>query len=493
MLAIEVHPASLYYNLQDLVHMAFPGEGIRAGLPAHQEASMDITALEQGERLLFSGSIAINGKETTYHQDFPLPVGELNTRSQLIKMARTFTYLLLCRHLEEQLNPYGILTGVRPAKIVHRLLDQGVSEDEIRIRLERQYLFSPAKASLLVAVATYNHAFLPDNAEALEKLSIYIGIPFCPSRCYYCSFPGAIVPDRAQELAPFMEALLIEMNSIGACLARQGWQVQTVYLGGGTPTILNDNYLGKIFEVLYRHYISASTREITIEAGRPDTLTPSRLRRLRQAGVTRICINPQTMHDSTLRLIGRQHNVHMITEAVGWARSAGIKHINMDLIVGLPGENRECFLASAEKVLALNPDNITVHTLAAKRGSLLRETEGPGGSSEQAMLVEGGMNDLHDILQAHEYSPYYLYRQKYMRARLENIGYTLPGHACLYNIQMIEERQTIIGLGGGASSKFVNPADGSLSSIHNPKDPPSYTKRVVELTACKVDKLGALN
>lgn len=493
MIAIEVRPASLYHNLQDLVRMAFPGEGVRAGLPAHQEGYMAIAAVELEERVFFSGSLAINGKITAHRQDFPRPAGGLNTHSQLIKMARTFTYQLLCQHLEEQFNPYGILTGVRPAKIVHRLLDQGVSEDEIRTRLERQYLFSPAKARLLVAVATFNHDFLPTKSEALEKLSIYIGIPFCPSRCYYCSFPGAIVPDSALELDPFMEALLMEMNAIGACIARQGWQVQTIYLGGGTPTILSDNDLGKIFEVLDRHYISASTREITVEAGRPDTLTPSRLRWLRQAGVTRICINPQTMHDSTLSLIGRQHNVQMITEAVGWARSAGIKNLNMDLIVGLPGENRECFQASAEKVLALKPDNITVHTLTAKKGSLLRETEGPGGSSEQAILVERGMNDLHSIFQANDYSPYYLYRQKYMRAGLENIGYTLPGHACLYNIQMIEERQTIVGLGGGASSKFINPADGSLSSIHNPKDPPSYIKRVADLTARKVDKLGALN
>jgi len=493
LITVDVQPSGLYKNLHDLIRMAFPGHALREGPAMDQVGHMIITAAERDKQVFFCGLINVDDRKTGARQKYGLAAEGVNHRSQLTKLARTFTYQLLVQHLEYDFNPYGILTGVRPVKIVHRLLDQGEGEDDIRIKLEKEYLLSPAKARLLVAVAGANRDCLPTAAEASEQLSIYIGIPFCPSRCYYCSFPGAILNDYGRQLRPFVEALLVEMDTVGSFIRERGWQVQTVYLGGGTPTLLHDADLLSIFEVLHRYYISASTREITIEAGRPDTLNPARLRELHQAGVTRICINPQTMHDQTLHLIGRQHNAQMIVEAVEWARAAGIQLLNMDLIVGLPGENLECYRTSAEKVLALRPDNITVHTLAAKQGSPMLEKEGRTGIPDHAAGVAQGVADLQRIFQAQGFNPYYLYRQKYMRAGLENIGYTKPDHACLYNIQMIEERQTIIGMGGGASSKFVNPADGSLSSIHNPKDPYSYQKSLPGLIARKVDKLGALN
>jgi len=222
-------------------------------------------------------------------------------------------------------------------------------------------------------------------------------------------------------------------------------------------------------------------------------LSLSKLNLLKQAGVDRVCINPQTMNDDTLRLIGRSHDSTSVDQAVGWARSAGIKHINMDLIVGLPGEHAKHWKTTAAKVLKLQPDNITVHTLAVKRGSTMAEIEGKTKIFDHVNEVEQGVKYFGQVLTEHGYSPYYLYRQKYMQASMENLGYAHTDSFCIYNIQMIEERQTIIALGGGASSKFVNTADWSLTSFHNPKDPKSYIQSLNRLIARKVDKLRALN
>jgi oxygen-independent coproporphyrinogen-3 oxidase len=199
------------------------------------------------------------------------------------------------------------------------------------------------------------------------------------------------------------------------------------------------------------------------------------------------------MNDDTLQLIGRKHNSQMVYEAGEWARSAGIKNINMDLIIGLPGENINHFIASAERISDIRPDNVTVHTLAVKRGSGMAEIEGRVSSTERADEVEWGIRFYDKFFKQQGYKPYYLYRQKYMKASMENTGYAIAGTLCKYNVQMIEERQTIIGMGGGASSKFINTSDWTLSSLHNPKDPHSYVKTIEKLITSKVDKLGALN
>lgn len=493
LLAIEIHPPTLFNSLHDLIRMAFPEYELRAGRCGSAQGRIAMSFVASNDRLLITGSITMNGKTTQDRQDYELKTSEPEQSLLIKRWARTFTYQLICRHLEHNFNPYGILTGVRPVKIVQRFLDEGWDNDHIRSRLETEYLLSNAKADLLINVARLNHPSLLSRGEARKKLSIYIGIPFCPSRCYYCSFPGAVLRDYQLDMVPYMDALLSEMNIIGDFIAGNDWQVQTIYLGGGTPTVITDTDLNRIFTVLHHKYISPATIEITVEAGRPDTLSPTRLQGLKHVGVNRVCINPQTMNDDILKLIGRGHNSQMVIDAVEWARSAGVEHINMDLIVGLPGEKREHFLESVEKVLNLRPDNITVHTLAVKRGSALAEAEGKGNNREKIAAVEEGVNSCERLITQAGYQPYYLYRQKYMKAGLENTGYTLPGSACLYNIQMIEERQTIIGLGGGASSKFVNPSDWSLTSIHNPKDPNRYIKTVEMLSTRKVDKLRALN
>jgi oxygen-independent coproporphyrinogen-3 oxidase len=232
---------------------------------------------------------------------------------------------------------------------------------------------------------------------------------------------------------------------------------------------------------------------MTVEAGRPDTLSAAKIKLLADAGVGRICINPQTMVDDTLRTIGRQHDRRQIIDAVAMAREKGLADINMDIIVGLPGEDLQDNLYTGRELLKLRPENITVHSLAVKRGSRMAEKEGLSGVGDKADEVAAGINALAELFAENGYEPYYLYRQKYMKANMENIGYSLPGHYCLYNIQVMEERQTIVALGGGAASKFVDPGDWTLTSFHNPKDPPSYCQNVERLIQRKVDKLLALN
>lgn len=493
MLTIDIRPNNLFNSLHDLIRMAFPGCVLQQGCYDGNGKHITITSTELEDQILFTGIIRMDGKITEDRQDYLLKPDGLDQRHRIRYLARRFVYRLLSQHLDRNFNAYGILTGVRPVKIVHRLLDDGLDGDAIIACLENEYLITPEKARLLLEVASINRPFLLSPDEAARKISIYIGIPFCPSRCYYCSFPGAVLNDYEREIGPFVDSLIKEMKIIGDYIKNNGLEVQTIYMGGGTPTVLSENDLARIFDILHCSYITRATDEITVEAGRPDTLSLSRLRLLKQAGVDRVCINPQTMNDDTLELIGRKHNCRMVIDAAEWARYAGIKHINMDIIVGLPGENREHFSTSAERILSIKPDNITVHTLAVKRGSNMVEAEGRGNSIERVAEVEWGVNFFDNIFRKRDYYPYYLYRQKYMKASMENTGYSLDDSFCIYNIQMIEERQTIIGLGGGASSKFVNASDWTLSTLHNPKDPYSYTKTVEKLTTRKVDKLRALN
>lgn len=492
LLTITIQPATLFNSLHDLIRMAFPAYELHEGRTENSDGNIDLTLTAIDRRLAVKGSILMNGRITRDTQEYELYPDDSEPAS-IKYWARVFVYLLICRHLERNFNPYGILTGVRPLKIVHRLLDEGWSSEYIKRKLEGKYLLSSPKAELLIETAGNNHSALPSRDDARRQLSLYIGIPFCSSRCYYCSFPGAVLKDYERDLDPYISALLLEMNKIGDYISASGWQVQTVYIGGGTPTVLTDNHLQCILEVLYHKYISRATREITMEAGRPDTLSPPRLQMLQQAGVTRVCINPQTMNDETLTRIGRRHSADMVADAVLWARTAGIKDVNMDLIVGLPGEERQHIENSMARVLQLNPENITVHTLAVKRGSSMARIEGKASDPERSAAAVEEMGVCDRMVREAGYQPYYLYRQKYMQAGLENTGYTKPGSACLYNIQMIEERQTILGLGGGSSSKLVSPSDWSLTSLHNPKDPGTYIRMAEHLSVRKVDKLRALN
>lgn len=361
----------------------------------------------------------------------------------------------------------GILTGVRPTKIVHRFLDEGLSEERIITHLTRDYAISPDRALLLTRVAVLQHPLLLKRSQAKKLISIYIGIPFCPTRCHYCSFPSFSLEKWGKRLDDYLLGLCREIAVVGQSLREAGITVQTVYLGGGTPTILSEAQLGRLLRTVDDTFQFVPEREVTVEGGRPDTITREKLHVLRDYRVTRLSINPQTMWEDTLVSIGRKHTVREVLEAYQLTREVGIPVVNMDLIVGLPGENCAVLQRTIAEVLKLGPENITLHALAMKRAAYYRQEkiDLPVPTEGQAM-----MDLAHHCLQTAGFSPYYLYRQKESFAHGENVGYTVEGKACLYNIQMMEERQTILGFGVGSASKLVRTEDWTLENIYNPKD-----------------------
>ena len=356
--------------------------------------------------------------------------------------------------------PWGALTGVRPVKLPTRAMLAGATEAQACRELEREYHVSPRRARLAVECA---RASLAEDRQLEEgQVSLYIGIPFCPTRCAYCSFVSADVGRALKLVDPYVEALLEEVRRTGQVLEQAGLRVRTLYVGGGTPTTLSASQLDRLMAAAEAHLPLAGCREMTVEAGRPDTITREKLEVLREHGIERISINPQTMSDQVLQAI---------REAFCTAREVGFACINMDLIAGLPQDSVEGFRDSLEEVLALRPENITVHTLAMKKGSRLMEEGGALPSGEET----GRMVDLSlEALEGAGYRPYYLYRQKYMSGGLENVSWCLPGTENHYNIIMMEELQSVLSLGAGGVTKLVDRSSGRIVRLTNPKYPHDY-------------------
>lgn len=384
--------------------------------------------------------------------------------------------------------PWGRMQGVRPSKPYQQYLSQGLAEQEAAAQMQATYGVSAEKLHLLRQVGAFGQVLLRDIDP--RAVSIYVGIPFCPTRCLYCSFPAFSLSDLGRERGRFVQALLTEIAAIGSLLRQQGRPVDSVYLGGGTPTALSPADLNQVLSALQRE-LPAGWREFTVEAGRPETLTAEQLAVLSAHGVERISINPQTAHDRTLRAIGRRHLAVDVETAFARSREL-FPVINMDLILGLPGEGREDVQRSLHWVLGMQPENITLHMFSPKRASRYSAEQEewvdqlPPADMAQAMntwcqrqLAEAG------------YRPYYLYRQRNILGGQENTGWAKPGTACRYNVLMIEERQHILGLGVGASSKFLQ-EDGKLQNFSNPKDVLNYLHRLSQLIADKLEILSSL-
>ncbi len=408
-----------------------------------------------------------------------------NQRRRLLKQE---VYAYLQQHTNQKEHPWGIMTGVRPTKIVHRCLDEHMPADEIRRMLQQDYLMNEEKTSLLLDVTARQREFLLNRKEAEEKVSIYLSIPFCPTRCAYCSFPAFSLPKpKLQE--EYLTNLLRECKAVGEALKSCGKQIQTIYIGGGTPTSLSEVQLARLLEGVQKYLGSDALAEFTVEAGRPDTITREKLQILHDYKAGRISINPQTFLQKTLDAIGRRHSVEQIYEVYDMARQIGFDSINMDLITGLTGETVDDFAYSLEQISRLKPENVTVHTLAVKRTARLELNQ---FSDAQSRVVEAMHKRMNQWLANTSYVPYYLYRQKHMIGDQENTGYSLPGKESLYNIQMMEERQTIFGLGVGSTSKYVNTADWTLTQSSNPKDLIFYNQRIDEIITKKIDRIREL-
>lgn len=465
---------------QDVVRIFYPNAKVVFEPCVNYEFELKIAASGDTGKLTGHAQLIKDGTILTEEtgDDYASVLGdERNHQKRLVKLA---IFRLLCRFTENTPGPWGILTGVRPTKIVHRLLDLGWNRNRIEQFLISGYDMAPDKASLLSDIALRQRSFLLSDIEAEHKVSVYLGIPFCPTRCAYCSFPAFSAGSSGFLMSPFLAALEKEIREIGNYLKAVGRSVHTIYVGGGTPTVLGCMDLRNILRACSESLVSNDTIEFTLEAGRPDTITAEKLYIAREFGVTRISINPQTMNEVTLQAIGRRHDPDDVVSAFNLARRAGFENINMDIILGLPGENSSLVENTLMRLSQLGPENLTVHTLAIKRASNIKEAKAnyslPGGKEVSQMLeITAGAASRMGM------KPYYLYRQKNMVGPYENIGYAKPGRECLYNIQIIEERQTIVGIGGGAGSKFVEPGTWYLTSHYNPKDPQTYINRIDEI------------
>ncbi len=381
--------------------------------------------------------------------------------------------------------PWGSLTGIRPTQIALRSY---LENDHDLIKAEKNltdyWFVSKEKAKIALETAISEEKTLQKTDPNLQML--YIGIPFCRTRCAYCSFITRDATAQAGFMDLYTDALIEELKQISDYMAKKNKKFQALYVGGGTPTALSDESFLKLMTTIKNEVPLIKNAELTVEAGRPDSISQSKLESIKTLGEVRICINPQTMHDRTLKLIGRDHSVADVYEAMAKARKLNFDAINMDLILGLPKENKEDFLFSLDKVLELKPESITVHTMALKRSAFIEQKY-----NQKYMALRFPNQELSEafsqsvnILKENNYQPYYLYRQKNVRAGLENIGFAKKGHACVYNVGMMSDRISVIGLGSGSATKIIS---GDLvERLYNPKDILTFSQRISEISQKKI-------
>ena len=400
---------------------------------------------------------------------------DLKKESKIIIKRNLFNLLKLIYNSNV---PWGILTGIRPTKIVHELLDKNKSKEEIYSELSEKYYMSQDKAQLAFEVAIKERKFVHPPDE--NKISLYISIPFCTTRCVYCSFPSNTLKQWGHLKKAYLEALIKEIRGVALIVEKLKKEVQTVYIGGGTPTTLSGEELDILINELYSSFDLSNMIEFTVEAGRVDTIDEEKLKVMKKHGVTRISINPQTMNEETLVSIGRTHSVEDIVKTFKIAREIGFDNINMDVILGLPKETPLMVEKTMLELSKLCPDSITVHTMAIKRASTLKENIQEYELSQYRDMIEMidiSMNYAKDM----NLQPYYMYRQKHMLGNLENIGYSRIGCECVYNIQIMEEKQSIFALGAGAISKIVYLNENRIERVPNVKNIEHYINRVDEM------------
>jgi len=402
----------------------------------------------------------------------PIPKGDALLQKRVQKRLIKQTLYDLLKVITGIHPPWGSLTGIRPTRLFYEQLARGLSMAKAEQTMQTEFDLHRDKAALLSAIVKTQSA-LPKPTD--NQADIYIGIPFCTSLCAYCSFSSGEI-GNGKLVAPYLEKLEIEMRDTAALMRDCGLALRALYIGGGTPTSLNEDQFQWLIDRMNFYFPSAV--ETTVEAGRPDTLTLKKLKTLKSGGVNRISINPQTFNDHTLKLIGRNHSAEDVFNAYEMARDVGLHHINMDIIAGLPGETLRDFKHTLSCIRSLHPESLTVHTLALKRSSRLH--------LQGAALPDGAMTAGMVALGAEEakglgLTPYYLYRQKYMAGNQENVGYAKENHACLYNVDMMEETANILGIGAGAMSKHVYSNESRIERAPNVSDILTYLSRSDEM------------
>lgn len=369
---------------------------------------------------------------------------------------------------------WGILTGVRPVKLVRAMLEGGADDNELRRYFCEECLVSEEKLRLCCETAAVQRPLLAGGGP--RDISLYVSIPFCPSRCRYCSFVSHSIEQAGRLIGPYLQLLENELQELGEKVRRHRLRITAVYFGGGTPTTLSAGQLEALMAAIAGSFDLSAVSEYTVEAGRPDTITAEKLEAMRRWGVDRLSVNPQSLQDAVLERAGRRHTAGQAVESYQLARRFGFQTINMDLIAGLEGDSPSLFEDTLRQVIALRPENITVHTLSVKRAAGLHE-------NPEAVLVRRGAGEMatlsRRLLKEAGYRPYYLYRQKNMLQGLENTGYSLPGHESAYNIRIMDESQTVLAAGAGGVTKLVG--DGKIVRIFNYKYPYEYISRFEQL------------
>lgn len=488
MIKIQQNKKEFEYDIFSLVKAFYPKEEVETEIIDEDYKQDEKTDIEAVVHVIYiENCIEIQ----VYHMDKSnLVKGKANiTPDDRVKGKNILKHLLynLLSEFTGRVLPWGTLTGIRPTKIPVSLMEKGYSNDEIRAYMKETYLATQDKIELSINIAKRELKVL-EKIDYKEGYSIYIGIPFCPTTCLYCSFTSYPIVMWEKKVDEYLDALCKEIEFTAK--AFQNKILNTIYIGGGTPTTLNANQLDRLLKKLSSSFDYSQLCELTVEAGRPDSVTLDKFKVLKENNVSRISINPQTMNQRTLDIIGRKHTVTQIHEAYQMAREVGLDNINMDLIVGLPGEDKQMVKYTMEEIVKLNPDSITVHSLAIKRAARLNMFK---ENYQQYEITNN--SEIIDLTREYankiDATPYYLYRQQNMAGNLENVGYAKPGKEGIYNILIMEEKQTIIALGAGASTKIVFPDGFRIERIENVKDVDNYINRIDEMIERKQRFLDA--
>ena len=460
-----------YVVEQSLMNL-FPGEKpvYEPILPGDDTWAI-VSLQEEESRCHVTVELSCRGKALPYSYDCPLSGTDFEKEGQR-RHAIAAAFFLAARQLTGVNPPWGMLTGVRPDKPVTWALSEGKTPAQAQAMLEREYFVTPERAAL--AAETGAQALYAARDLDPRDMAVYVGIPFCPTRCAYCSFVSQSVEKSFSLVPPYVDALVEEIKAGGRMVREQGLRCRAFYMGGGTPTTLTAEQMDRVLTAFEESFDLSCCGEITVEAGRPDTITAEKLAVLKAHGVDRVSVNPQTMEDHVLRAIGRRHTAAELSAAMELVAKYDFPHVNMDLIAGLPEDTPEGFRRSLDACIAFGTDNVTVHTLALKKGSriLLEGLRVPAPEAVAEMLDYAA-----PTLRSAGFAPYYLYRQKYMSGSFENIGWSRSGAQCLYNIYIMSELCSILSFGAGGSTKMVEPGTNHIERVFNLKYPREYTER----------------
>lgn len=458
---------NFHFELENLTRLFFPNEKITV-IRDFSEPQPPYIYTEVSDKITISVNIGSFNKSETAVKKLTDDDNELVSAQLLYKLLCDFTGLT---------QPWGILTGVRPVKLLRRLAEESNEEQAVK-KFEKDFFVSNEKIALSRETEHNERKIL--ELSKPESFSLYVGIPFCPSRCSYCSFVMASIERAEKLIEPYTKLLCEEIKQTAEIANKLGLRLETVYFGGGTPTTLSAEQLDTVLRTVNNSFDMSTCREFTVEAGRPDTIDIAKLFALKENKVDRISINPQTVNDEVLKTIGRKHTAQQFFDAFELARKCGFDNINTDLIAGLPTDTPESFKNSLDSIVRLNAECITVHTLCMKRASRLT-TEGVTLDLQQARDAREMLAYTQNILGQNEYIPYYMYRQSRMVGNLENVGWSKKGFESLYNVYVMDETHTILACGSGGVTKLKRNNPDYLERIFNFKYPYEYIDRFDEL------------